>query len=824
MRASVVVTAIVAWLGLAAADAFAGSATGPTLAGDQAQISISSAPPARVIVSLDGDDGSRIVVEFDTAASQPLRRVLRLRSGVTYRAAVSGQRALIGTDDGRGTNTFLATAEWSAGGALACSAADEAAKTTNDEKATLVWRLAAATKPLGDGVEVAVAVPCGAAPPSTAALLQAVRADVAATTDPRAFGLDSAVPEAVSELLSLLAEIAMDKAKAEAMRLFKEKVLHRVCDDLPRSVLGDPPASATNLDPRLLPATCGQLENLRLGDLGASVPAVMAALREDLGTVIVPALVAHLTVELGERIDPALARLMVNLIVRASDGALTVDEVKLALVAFVADKTAAGSVEAAVLRTMIEVAARCASQGCSASEVMTDLENGLGGAREDLLGWALRPATIASLAALATALEVRVAAGPADGQAKAAKAAAAALREADDAAIHRITSAAVKALGANPLAADWTTAVNAATTAIEAYLQENAGADHVKTAAAGGNPAVHWTIAELLPGVVWDGSLTPAALDATAKAALKELARVALGHIQPELAALVIRVERLIMTVPGTPARQVASEAAQLVLDLVEVTRCAPGSRCKQSVGDLRNLIVGAIEGDYLRALGGVSSVLLHRDPQGSTPEHRRQQKRYRAAIALVASVMSYIETYRATAGEDPEDARKKRKQALEALIEAGTNREQREPGWVYSLAATVGYQGGWRKLPYVPDAHDDFTATHDLSLQLGFSALKLKPAGGRQCFFHLSVADLALFAASPSAEGSKADVRWSDFIAIGAQAGVAFGKRIPFDAAVSVSRAPRIRFEYDGGTRTAEGAVRVGGFLGFDVPFFDLN
>ena len=76
MRSScaIVVVVVLTGLGLRARDARGGVVTGPDITGDVATVSLSSAPPARVVVSLDGDDGSRIALHFDTAASEPLRR------------------------------------------------------------------------------------------------------------------------------------------------------------------------------------------------------------------------------------------------------------------------------------------------------------------------------------------------------------------------------------------------------------------------------------------------------------------------------------------------------------------------------------------------------------------------------------------------------------------------------------------------------------------------------------------------------------------------------------------------------------------------------
>ena len=69
------------------------------------------------------------------------------------------------------------------------------------------------------------------------------------------------MPEAVRDTRQILAEIAVERAKAEAAHVFKDKLVAKLCDAL---TIGKVLRSALDPNQRLLPSTCGQLENLRI--------------------------------------------------------------------------------------------------------------------------------------------------------------------------------------------------------------------------------------------------------------------------------------------------------------------------------------------------------------------------------------------------------------------------------------------------------------------------------------------------------------------------------------------------------------------------------
>lgn len=178
----------------------------------------------------------------------------------------------------------------------------------------------------------------------------------------------------------------------------------------------------------------------------------------------------------------------------------------------------------------------------------------------------------------------------------------------------------------------------------------------------------------------------------------------------------------------------------------------------------------------------------------------------------------------------DPEAAaeqREARKEALEAVIDASTNRDGREGEWIASLGANVGVQpvrfsaeGG--KLEVVP-SEMPVTLPMGIALQrvgrLPENRAGVRLADADPCFgagFHLqlSVVDLALFLPEEMEDPTE-DLQWSDFLMAGGQVGLAlYRPQDVFTVAFDGRYTP-----YDD-TRTWQ----IGVVASYYVPFFDLN
>jgi hypothetical protein len=192
----------------------------------------------------------------------------------------------------------------------------------------------------------------------------------------------------------------------------------------------------------------------------------------------------------------------------------------------------------------------------------------------------------------------------------------------------------------------------------------------------------------------------------------------------------------------------------------------------------------------------------------------------------LVANAKSLKEA--ASNPADAEALRKARKESIEALIDASTKRDARGGETVFSLGANVGFYAASNQ--GTADSKKDNKATLTVGLPMGFAIHKLplsKDQLSKLCVFcldsllfptHLqfSFVDLGQFL---DAEAKKNDLRWNDFLMVGAQFGwIPNFFKSPSDAIVF---GPDIRY-IPGGTR--KGSVFIGGFVSYYVPFFDLN
>lgn len=267
-------------------------------------------------------------------------------------------------------------------------------------------------------------------------------------------------------------------------------------------------------------------------------------------------------------------------------------------------------------------------------------------------------------------------------------------------------------------------------------------------------------------------------------------------------------------------------ELAELVLDVVAN---AP-AEVRGLVHGAREVYAALVQGDHVRAttaaLATVTS-LFEADP---TPDGLKTLRGTLLRAAPVVAVLAANARSLEEAAANPEEAealREARKEALEAVIDASTNRDGREGETIVSLGANVGV------VPLslsVEDGELGYTAGHfPVTLPMGVAVQHLgrapahRPAGARPASFvagyhlQLSPVDLALFLpeASSGAGDVTEDLQWSDFLMFGGQAGVAFYRpQDVFTLAADVRYTP---FEDDAD-------LRVALVLSYYVPFFDLN
>jgi hypothetical protein len=269
------------------------------------------------------------------------------------------------------------------------------------------------------------------------------------------------------------------------------------------------------------------------------------------------------------------------------------------------------------------------------------------------------------------------------------------------------------------------------------------------------------------------------------------------------------------------------------------------GSDEGATLTDLQEIVERLIDRDYMRALGqsiDLAERLVCPPGRSKDCEPRRA---LRKTAQLLGAVASYARTYDETKSLDPAEARKARKQALEALIDAATDRHGREGDAIWSLGSPVGISVGARWTAGDADRYQSEAAAFYEDTDFGFqwrvplSLVWQRLPKQDECIVNnrwfrgtcgthlaLSVADLGQLARSGD------DLRWSDFLGVGLQAGVLLGSaKHSVVVAAELTWAPglyerEVKIETDAGTetRTLSGAFTAGVALAYYVPFFDLN
>jgi hypothetical protein len=269
------------------------------------------------------------------------------------------------------------------------------------------------------------------------------------------------------------------------------------------------------------------------------------------------------------------------------------------------------------------------------------------------------------------------------------------------------------------------------------------------------------------------------------------------------------------------------------------------GSDEGATLTDLQEIVERLIDRDYMRALGQ-SIDLAERlvcPPGGS--KDCEPPRALRKTAQLLGAVASYARTYDETKSLDPAEARKARKQALEALIDAATDRHGREGDAIWSLGSPVGISLGARWTAGDADSYQSEAAAFYEDTDFGFqwrvplSLVWQRLPKQDECIVNnrwfrgtcgthlaLSVADLGQLARSGD------DLRWSDFLGVGLQAGVLLGNaKHSVVVAAELTWAPglyerevKIETDAETETRTLSGAFTAGVALAYYVPFFDLN
>lgn len=327
----------------------------------------------------------------------------------------------------------------------------------------------------------------------------------------------------------------------------------------------------------------------------------------------------------------------------------------------------------------------------------------------------------------------------------------------------------------------------------------------------------------------------------------------------PDLEQFVSRGLEIVFPAKGVDARTTIRSSVDLIFDVTERLQCAIKVRAKAAsrnsrecagsfglmIKDLRRIAIGLIDRDAVPVMLGVTAILQRALPvPESNKEWTQADKDLNVALIKAGQVLtalsSYAATYATTGDAKSVEAQQAaRKKAIESLIDAATKRSGRDGAWVVSLGANVGFSGGLQwidarsgcqeaahpcgsvpqlSLPmglaiqYLPDLRRGF--------ETGDAARRRSVSGG----FHLQLSpiDLAQFIALDGSAKTTDNVRWSDFVMVGLQAGAIVGKPdANFLILADVRWIPTV---FSSADNTKAGALRVGLTLSYYVPFFDFN
>lgn len=267
-----------------------------------------------------------------------------------------------------------------------------------------------------------------------------------------------------------------------------------------------------------------------------------------------------------------------------------------------------------------------------------------------------------------------------------------------------------------------------------------------------------------------------------------------------------------------------ATASIQLVFGISDRVLKEPLKRYAQG---LKTVLLASLDRDTPRALVAGSKLLEEIIDVKCVGGCMESTKELLVKITtLLSSIASYASTYVRQGENEPlpsaDELQARRAAALEAAIDAFTDREHRHSKWVISLGLPVGFAVGMQS-HRVTTPKAGFVKPElmppQLSLPLGVAFQRIPSK--KKIGFHsmVTVLDLAQFVAY-DASGELTKPSWNTFMSPGAQIGLLFGSPTnSFVLAGDVRYAPSLFKDGD----QPGGALRVGLFLAYYIPLFDF-
>ena len=683
--------------------------------------------------------------------------------------------------------------------------------------------------------------------------------------------LDQTVPKAVDDTLTLLAEIAIERAKSGALELVRRQFVVPICERLNLATLHLGASSE-----QAFPRTCALLLNVRLEDVLSSGHSLVDAARDDVMLTIVPTLIEHVDLPQSAR---DLATIALGLAEKMlEDGGA--DGADLDLVLSQLDRLFFRGAAAGIGEFKVLFAATLPE-----NEQIALIERALDNVIPDDPGAAVSPYAPKTPALTALAKEFPIERTLACRRPKDTKTTYVASDR--NKCIRALAQHFVTSSAWNQLASKWlppekwqlpdTSAYynwlqDAIVKGSSALLLRTKSASHIVQLACG--------VRVSLAIVKWCSGRDACSATDVANAFDRPEALFARDPADPRdsvcwedpdndpttpddiLRLPKVRTEYIDLTARALgflPPPRKGEERKRIgamlrwTFDLAKTIEDSTGTSNLAKLEDILEQIVG---GDYVRgisrAMAFATEVYCKGKDDCTTP------KALEKAATLLGSVASYVQVYDDTKTLDAAEAKAARRKALESLIDASTDRKGRAGDVIYGLGAPIGFSAMRRWAPGDRvTAYSSEWDAYDLDAKLAFG-FRFPLALVRQTMPHhdawpggfpwgwrrgwhlaLTFADLGNFVRSTPDDEDKAqdsnekdELRWKDFLQLGVQAGILLGNGrhsviLALDASWSPSLNEReVPIEEDGGStmKRVSGAFNVGITLAYYVPFLDFN
>jgi hypothetical protein len=683
--------------------------------------------------------------------------------------------------------------------------------------------------------------------------------------------LDDTVPKAVDDTLTLLAEIALERAKSGALELVRSQFVVPICERLSLATLHLGASSE-----QAFPRTCALLLHIRLEDVLSSGQSLVEAARDDVMLTIVPTLIEHVDLPQSARDLATIALGLANKMLE--DGGA--DGTDLDLVLSQLDRLFFRGAAAGIGDFKILFAVTLPE-----NERVALIERALENVIPDDPGAAVSPYAPKTPALTALAKEFPIGSTLACQRPKDTKKTYVASDR--EKCIHALAQHVATQDGWNQRAAKWLSPEKwqlPAPSAYAAWLQgailnrSNALLLTTKSASqivrlacgvrvslailkwcSGRDACTATDVANAFDrpeallvrdptdprdSVCWeDPDHDPTTPDdilrlPTVRTQYIDLTARALGFLQPPR--------------KGEERKRIGA-MLRWTFDLAKTIEDSTGT---SRLAKLEDILEQIVSGDYVRGIS--QAMVFATEVYCNDKDQCTMPKGLEKAAKLLGSVASYVQVYDDTKTLDAAEAKAARKKALESLIDASTDRKGRAGDVIYGLGAPIGFSAMRRWAP--GDRTRAYTSeldAYDLDAKLAFG-FRFPLALVRQTMPHhdawpcgfpwgwrrgwhlaLTFADLGNFVRSTPDDADKAQdsnekdkLRWKDFLQLGVQAGILLGNGrhsviLALDASWSPSlneRAVSIEEDGDSTMKRVSGALNVGITLAYYVPFLDFN